>query len=773
MPRFLRRAAGRAESVLVALMVPVALATLVPAPGAVAKTGRTDQLLEPGRTDQLLEPGRYQRSAQRTVDLATGLVISAFQLEAGPYAGAAESQARAYLREWGAPFGLNPAAGDVDRGLRLAGVRRGPWGDHVEFQQAVGGVPVLDSDVVVTVRRADGRVTSVMSRYRPAGPADAAAPLVAPADAQLAAAMALGATPVRSGRESIELAYRRNPDSRSLTLVYRVGLPAVTPLGDWEVLVSATSGAVLGLRDRAVHATGSGRVFDPDPLTTAEVAYGTPGFVDGNDASTPELEAQTMARLLPDLTFTSGAYHLDGPHCRLVDFEPPSSAPFTAPDPDGFHLTRDAQGFEDVLVYWGIDMSQRWIQALGFSNIQNGPIECDPHGLNGADNSHYLPSTNRLAWGEGGVDDAEDLDVVLHEYGHAIQHAQVPGWGGGEEGAMGEGFGDYWAGSYSAAVSGYQDDWVFNWDGHNPFWPGRVLDYPATYPSGMSGSIHQDGQIWSSNLMLVWRETCREVVDRATIDHHFALGSWATMPQAAAAWIQSDQNLHEGLNVDTFVYFSTLRGFVAPGEIEVPQTTHTPLVDTADPGPYPVVLTATSPSGVTGVELRYGIDGVIDHTVAMSPTGNPNEWAAAIPSLGSGITVSYYAVADNAVGFRATVPRPAPCGDVHHFEVLGSSSVLARAAPGHNALELNRPNPFNPATTLVYSLAVAGRVRLAIHDVEGRRVRLLVDAEQAAERFTIAWDGRDDAGRDVASGVYLCRLEGPGFTVTRKMVLVE
>jgi hypothetical protein len=67
------------------------------------------------------------------------------------------------------------------------------------------------------------------------------------------------------------------------------------------------------------------------------------------------------------------------------------------------------------------------------------------------DNSHYSPTTKSLVFGTGGVDDAEDAEIILHEYGHAIQDDQVPGWGASHEaGSMGEGFGDYFAGSFFA-----------------------------------------------------------------------------------------------------------------------------------------------------------------------------------------------------------------------------------------------------------------------------------------------------------------------------------
>lgn len=65
------------------------------------------------------------------------------------------------------------------------------------------------------------------------------------------------------------------------------------------------------------------------------------------------------------------------------------------------------------MVYYHIDNSQRYMQSLGFNNIQNNSIIADPHGCQncpgGDDNSAYFPSTNRLTFGQGGVDDAEDI----------------------------------------------------------------------------------------------------------------------------------------------------------------------------------------------------------------------------------------------------------------------------------------------------------------------------------------------------------------------------
>ena len=97
----------------------------------------------------------------------------------------------------------------------------------------------------------------------------------------------------------------------------------------------------------------------------------------------------------------------------------------------------------------------------------------------------------------------------------------------------------------------------------------------------------------------------------------------------------------------------------------------------------------------------------------------------------------------------------------------------AAAAPEHFELGLNYPNPFNPSTIIPYQLAAATQVRLEVFNVLGQRVATLVDGEQAAGFHTASWDGTDAAGRAVAAGVYLYRLQGDGVHLTRRMVLVD
>jgi len=104
-------------------------------------------------------------------------------------------------------------------------------------------------------------------------------------------------------------------------------------------------------------------------------------------------------------------------------------------------------------------------------------------------------------------------------------------------------------------------------------------------------------------------------------------------------------------------------------------------------------------------------------------------------------------------------------------DVTGAPDALV---PTRFALAQNSPNPFNPATTIAFDVPVdAGTVTLAIFDVSGRRVRTLEQGSLAAGRYTRTWEGRDDSGRRVSSGLYFYKLTGNGFTETKKMVIVQ
>jgi flagellar hook assembly protein FlgD len=89
------------------------------------------------------------------------------------------------------------------------------------------------------------------------------------------------------------------------------------------------------------------------------------------------------------------------------------------------------------------------------------------------------------------------------------------------------------------------------------------------------------------------------------------------------------------------------------------------------------------------------------------------------------------------------------------------------------ALRPNWPNPFNPSTALRFDLPEAGAVRLSVYDVGGRLIKDLADGAYPAGSHAVIWDGRDAAGRAVASGSYFARLQAGGRQTTVRMSLVR
>ncbi|HSG27143.1 MAG TPA: T9SS type A sorting domain-containing protein, partial [Candidatus Krumholzibacterium sp.] len=88
-------------------------------------------------------------------------------------------------------------------------------------------------------------------------------------------------------------------------------------------------------------------------------------------------------------------------------------------------------------------------------------------------------------------------------------------------------------------------------------------------------------------------------------------------------------------------------------------------------------------------------------------------------------------------------------------------------------LEQNYPNPFNPATSISYSVAERTRVTIAVYNVSGQKVKVLVDESQDPARYTVTWNGHDERGGRVSSGIYFIRYRAGDHTFTRKAVLLR
>jgi hypothetical protein len=510
----------RPTAAVLAVLAPAAALTvvLIAAPPADAAKPRPDSALtipfEPAQPVEVL-------SGRRAGD-ATGVPLALHGVDYRAHAGTPEDMARQYLSDAAGVLGLGqPDLAD----LALHAVRPGPSGTVVRFRQTVGGIPVYGPDLAVKLDRS-GVVTFVTSGYRPGlALGDGAAPAIAAGAARGAAAVYLG---VQGGTEWQETRLVVFPGAGGARLAWQVDLVArVAPAGEWRVMVDAATGELFGAEDRAFYGTtvdGTATVFDPDPLSSAAADYGDPGYVDTtnppDEEDTAELTAEIFGRTLLDITENAGTFSLVGPWAECVDWASPFKGCFSQGS-SAWSFTREPDAFEAANVYYHIDTYMRYLNVtLGLAlepHQYPGGVQYDPHGFNGADNSSYSSGTGRLQFGEGGVDDAEDADVVIHELGHGI-HDWATGGSLSQVEGLSEGVGDFAAAEYSRSFGHWtpadpQHQWVFSWDGHNPFWGGRVTNWTDTrvYPTNLVGQIHTDGQFWSSCNMQVWDAIGRDL----------------------------------------------------------------------------------------------------------------------------------------------------------------------------------------------------------------------------------------------------------------------
>jgi hypothetical protein len=287
-------------------------------------------------------------------------------------------------------------------------------------------------------------------------------------------------------------------------------------------------------------------VFEPDPLTSAQREYGIP-YADQDDQSIGELNAERVP-VQATVTFDNGTFSMRNSAMEIVDFSSPTtSAP--GGSSNVFNYSRDEDGFEDCNALYHITQMRDHVHALGFTDLMDYAIHVDAHALSGADNSNFNQGHTppRLSFGEGGVDDAEDADVLVHEYGHAIMHSAAPNTNTGtERRAMDEAIGDYFASSYSRNSSSFRWQDVFTWDGHNEYWAGRTTVSADHYPEDLQQNIYTDADIWSATLMQIWGDIGRNATDAIMLQAAYSFSSGMTMPQAAIAFLQADTLLFDG-----------------------------------------------------------------------------------------------------------------------------------------------------------------------------------------------------------------------------------
>lgn len=316
-------------------------------------------------------------------------------------------------------------------------------------------------------------------------------------------------------------------------------------------------------------ATATAKVFMPDPTVSAGVYYGSP-YIDSNNLEVAVLNDQRQSVVIP-VDFDGTYYYLESDYVKLDEFSAPVTVNATPITPN-FDHTRGQDQFEEVNAYYHLVTFNNYIRDSLAMILGDFQVRFDAHGLNGQDNSMYnrsggIPS---LFFGDGQVDDAEDADVVVHEYGHALSDQAAPNTNRGfERTSLDEGVGDYICSSYSRSITEFRWDDVFSWDGHNEFWDGRTSTTGQIYDAdNLASSIHTNGEMWATALMQIWEAIGKINSDKLALQTLYSFSSQMTFPDAALAYEDADSLLFGGANYDVIHPIFVARGFF-PGEVGI------------------------------------------------------------------------------------------------------------------------------------------------------------------------------------------------------------
>jgi hypothetical protein len=442
--------------------------------------------------------------------------------------------------------GAAPQAATANpNGLKLIKTKTSLLGKHYWYQQTFKGLPVINGYYAKHVGKdgsvevADGRDAVPANLDVTAKVAAANATQTANATVTARAARARIAEPGKSVTPqpaatsgAAQLAVVGGPNAR---LVWNVTSRSAE--GVSRSLVDAKTGGVVESKVISDNIDGRGSVFDPNPVVSEQ----NEKLTDQNDKNQDVLFLAQKNVILRNL---DGSGKLNGPYVNITE----AKGGIAQSKTNTFVYQRANGKFEQVMVYYHINQTQEYIHQLGFTDVNNESQDFSVDTYAG-DNSFYDPSTDMITTGEGGVDDAEDAEVIWHEYGHAIQDDVVPGFGESEQaGAIGEGFGDYWAVTNSVPVSkGFELPCVMDWDATSyttdePHCLRRTDTGKTT--DDIDGEVHDDGEIWSNALWDIHQALGRAKANKLILEATFFYDPDTSFAAAAQDTVQAARLLY-------------------------------------------------------------------------------------------------------------------------------------------------------------------------------------------------------------------------------------
>ncbi|MFY9224771.1 MAG: M36 family metallopeptidase [Blastocatellia bacterium] len=358
---------------------------------------------------------------------------------------ASEENARKFLLENKQGFKFSDSLGD----LTLSNSFETPIGKHFVFEQKYKDISIAYGGRVGISFNHNTEIIAISNTYLPNIKFDSIKPNIkqeaALAVAKLILKMRQAIDLDKMDKMKINIVMDDKPIihlfNKKIRLVWRFVISI--PNNTWEMFIDAQNNISLG-KPRDINQyfiEGKGKVFNINPIVA------TCNFrVDVNDIP-PEAYKEVILKGL------NGNGYLDGEYASSAN----TSNRIHCSD-NNFVFTHEQDGFAETMIYYYIDYTQRYIQELGFNNISNRTIVYNAK-ANENSSSYYHPASKTLFFNSEAKGGGKDAEIIIHEYGHAIQNDQIPGFGlSGESAAISEGFADYLAASMTAHLTGNSND---------------------------------------------------------------------------------------------------------------------------------------------------------------------------------------------------------------------------------------------------------------------------------------------------------------------------
>jgi len=499
-----------------------------------------------------LDPGLHVTWGKRGIPSHLCGILSS-QIEKDP-----EKAGRKFLSEHFKLFRMNKNLED----LILIRKTDSLGGCHVLFQQVFEGLPIYNAITSVHMDK-NNIIQKIDVCYHPEVQVEKPVEKGVSREDAIRISMDALHGETRLAKEVVleKVIYRK---ANRYNAAWKVALPLVNPIEDWYVFIDIRTGNVLDIIDALMKASGRGKVFIPNPV----VALGDMSLTAESD--------------IPDRAYSTVVLkELDGSGYLRGTFVDTCNTPDRAKEQDLiFEYKKHDRRFKEVMAYYHIDEAARYIQGLGFTGLCNKTIKVNVHG-DFVNNSFYNNDTKELTFGTWYIDDAEDADIILHEYGHCILDDQVPGFGlTWNSCIIAEGFCDFFAACfYAEANDGFNRECVGDWNGIGNIGDcvGRV-DSKKHYPEDFMGieSCDRDGEIWSAALWDIYlqmggasrikakRLDAQDNAIRLIIESNFNLDLNSRFEDAADAIIIADKSIYSGANENLIREVLVKRGILFP-----------------------------------------------------------------------------------------------------------------------------------------------------------------------------------------------------------------